>query len=64
MGHTPEECRPTQPDAIDKDYSTQDELVIDTRLAMALQEERLQPLQRLVGQPEMIAHQTPASLEA
>ena len=50
---------PPQPIAIDEDYAAQHAPVIDSRLAMALREERLQPLHLLIGQPEKVAHHHP-----
>ena len=50
---------PSQPIAIYKDNAAQHPPVIDPRLAMALREERLQPLHLLVGKPEKIAHRNP-----
>lgn len=52
---------PSQAIAIDKDYPTQRPPIFDQRLAVALWEERLQPLDLLVGQPEenrIITHVT------
>ncbi len=55
---------PPQPIAIDEDYAAQNSPVIDPRLAMALREERLQPLHLLVGQPEQVAHHHPRQFGA
>ena len=50
---------PTQAIAIDEDYAAQHAPIIYTRLAMALREERPQPLHLLVGQPVKVAHHHP-----
>jgi len=48
----PRRIAPSQPVAIDEDYPAQHTPVIDPRPAMALREERLQPLHLFVGQPQ------------
>ncbi|MPL96458.1 hypothetical protein SDC9_42639 [bioreactor metagenome] len=49
---------PAQPIAIDENYAAEDTAIIDAGLAMALGEERLQPLHLRVGQPVKIAHRS------
>jgi hypothetical protein len=49
---------PPQAIAIDEDYPAQHTPVIDTRLAMALGEEGLEPSHLRVGQPEKVAHRS------
>ena len=46
----PRRVAPSQTIAVDEDYAAQNPPIIDTGLAMALREERPQPLHLLVGQ--------------
>lgn len=55
----PRRIKLTQAIAIEEYYAAQNAPIIRTRLAMALREERRQPLHLLFGQPEKVAHLHP-----
>ena len=54
---------PAQAIAIDEDYPAKHALVVNTRLAVRLREERFQTRHLCVGQPEKIAHVTARFLQ-
>ena len=55
----PRRVTPSQPVAIEEDIAAQHASVVDPRLAMALRDERLQPLHLLFRHPEKVAHHHP-----